>query len=56
MDAIFCAAAFEEALLTQVPSGAFSSEQGSQVTNEDFTRVPKAREICVSAWNARSEH
>ncbi|TIN74973.1 IS3 family transposase [Mesorhizobium sp.] len=48
MDAIFCIDALEEALATYGKPEIFNSDQGSQFTSHDFTKVLLDREIRIS--------
>ncbi|TIO66283.1 IS3 family transposase [Mesorhizobium sp.] len=48
MDAVFCIDALEEALATYGKPEIFNSDQGSQFTSHDFTKVLLDREIRIS--------
>ena len=48
MTADFCVAALHEALALYGPPGIFNSDQGSQFTSEDFTKVLKEADVAIS--------
>jgi putative transposase len=48
MDASFCLAALEEALTSYGSPEIFNSDQGSQFTSEDFTKILKAHKVRIS--------